>query len=85
MKNPKYVNVFVLTNTFKYAFVCWLRIYTEIRPYLLRSVYSATMNDAEFRHFAACARTLAPHKAENPLLTTKIPPQTHPHKNTELD
>ena len=30
----KYVNVFVLTNTFKYSYVCRLCIYTEIRSYL---------------------------------------------------
>ena len=39
VKNPKYVNVFVLTNTFKYAYVCWLRIYTEIRPYLICGIF----------------------------------------------
>ena len=34
-KNMKYANVFVFTKTPKYAYVCWLRIYAEIRPYLL--------------------------------------------------
>ena len=26
-KNPKYANIFIITNTFKYAFVCCQRIY----------------------------------------------------------
>ena len=37
VKTQKYVNVFVLTNTFKYAFVCRQRIYTEICLYLVLS------------------------------------------------
>ena len=35
LKNPKYANVFVLTNTFKYAFVCCQRIYEKICSYLV--------------------------------------------------
>ena len=35
VKNPKYVNVYVLRNTFKYAFVYRQRVYTEIRSYLV--------------------------------------------------
>ena len=32
-KNMKYANVFVLTNTSKYGYLCWQRIYAEIRSY----------------------------------------------------
>ena len=35
VKKTKFVNEYVLMNTFKYTFVCRQRIYTEIRSYLV--------------------------------------------------
>ena len=50
----KYTIVFVLTNTSKYAYVCYHRIYVEIRSYLLSSDQSFNkltyLNDVLLRH-----------------------------------
>ena len=32
-KNPKYANIFIITNKFKHAFICCQRIYVKIRSY----------------------------------------------------
>ena len=39
-KTIKYVHVFVLTNTSKYAYGCRQRINTRIRPYLIEMFYA---------------------------------------------
>ena len=36
LKNIKYAYIFVFTNTYKYAHLCWQRIYAKIHSYLER-------------------------------------------------
>ena len=46
-KKPKYANIFVLMNTFEYAFVCCQRIY-KIRSYYLVKTFAIFF--ARFAH-----------------------------------